>query len=290
MQRTIRVALGIALGGVGLAALSLLAAAASCDAQDCVPQISNDPVAGSYQRMTPLLSEGHCRPPPNELDLTTSVIDTDRSRLIDDRRAVPQSRLPGQSSPSLLGSVLGDGGGLRSMLSGLSDGLLTTQLGWQLTSDVSLAYRAGLNDASMAMLLGMDAAAHGLAQVIALLFREDENGPSARMAAVFTSAGLMCAHRQSLGIGLGECGGAIALAVASAGLGILTGEHDVGSALLGAAVGAVAGYLLPQIVLYGFGSRSLRRATDHRDDGISVTLSPSFSTSRGLGLRVQGTF
>lgn len=302
-----------------------------CSAQDdgrCAGAPVGDAVVGMIREATPLLRQASCQQAPiARTELTTQLSDVDRLRMLDDRR-LPQTA---SQRASLLASVVGSGGDDEGagidMAETLSNVLTVGVVSWQMVSDVSLHDRAMLTDATAWELLFADALAHAIAQGVAYSIREDgeqvcQDGdheceaaalrPSGRTAMAFTSASLMCLHRQMAGnVDLGECAGAMALAAGVGAMRLFTEEHDATDVLLGAGIGLVAGYLVPLGTLYVFGGRTPQTRMDgheHHDAdgdedphaetediprgdwGIRATIAPSFSSNRGIGLRLAGTF
>jgi hypothetical protein len=276
---------------------------------------AGEPMVGLFRSATPLLRDEGCARPVGRTELTLELSDTDRQELLDERRTPQAPQRPG-GVLSVLGGGNDEDGARREMTGMLSDVLGAGLLGWQVMSDVTLHDRAGLRDEAAVEILVTDALAHALAQGLVLGLREGSEAlaacppgepecqasalrPSGRAAMAFTSASLMCLHRQMAGVGMEECAGGLALASAVGVLQGLGGEHDVGDVLSSAAIGLVSGYLIPAAALYAFGRRAPGRTRDparrrERDEpgdwGIEASIAPSFSGQRGIGLTVQGTF
>jgi membrane-associated phospholipid phosphatase len=82
---------------------------------------------------------------------------------------------------------------------------------------------------------------------------------SGHTAVDFTAAGLMCAHHQHLPLYGGGapdvaiCLVGLAAATTQGALRMMTDDHYFSDVLIGAGVGAFSGYVLPQLLHYGFG-------------------------------------
>lgn len=110
---------------------------------------------------------------------------------------------------------------------------------------------------------------------------------SSHTAFAFTGAGLICAQHQSLPLygpgpwGAIICGAALGAATAVGALRIVADRHYFTDVMGGAAVGLAAGYLLPNLLHYGFGSG--------RAEGASARLIP-FGERGLVGLAYSRTF
>jgi membrane-associated phospholipid phosphatase len=100
---------------------------------------------------------------------------------------------------------------------------------------------------------------------------------SGHTAIAFTSAGLTCAHHQHLPLYGGgapdllACLSALSLASATGALRVMSDNHYATDVTLGMGVGLLAGYVMPSVLHYGFGSGPPR----------STTLLPTFRTGSG---------
>lgn len=244
-------------------------------AQDCPrPDSTGNMVVDGYQSWT----SGNCYREPNRTTETVQRADTNRMATFDADRNPHAGEEPG-----MLDS------GVRGLLDGASYSMLGGVLAMQ-TLD-PMRYRTEV----AVRLIAIDAMAHGIAQGFTSMVGGDSQDGidgSNRAALAFTSAGLTCFHRQVAGGNVAECLGAVGLAVAAGGLSVLTGQGDAIDVLIGAGIGLVAGYALP---LLAWEIVKVPIADPNPDDQIagddfSIAIAPSFSSQRGLGIRITGTF
>jgi len=111
---------------------------------------------------------------------------------------------------------------------------------------------------------------------------------SGHTSAVFTSAGLTCAHHQHLPLygggaaDVAACGAAVAVALTTATFRVMADEHYTSDVLVGSVIGLAAGYGLPTLLHYRGGSSG---AKEPRAGTLAVSGGPT-----PLGLSLCGTF
>jgi membrane-associated phospholipid phosphatase len=112
---------------------------------------------------------------------------------------------------------------------------------------------------------------------------------SGHTAMAFTGAGLMCAHHQHLAL-YGDraadvlaCSVGIAGAVVVGGSRVVADRHYLSDAVAGALVGFGSGYLLPELLHYGFDRNPISLRTQH----VMATVIPLFSPT-SIGWAVVG--
>lgn len=192
----------------------------------------------------------------------------------------------------------------------LANALSIGVFGAQVIFDATLPFRRDRDDDAWWRVLLVDAMAHALAQSMtavlgelterhhegqASALDEDDDGdallaPGARATLTFTSASLMCLHGSMNGDSPAACLTGVAAASVAGVMWGLDDEQRWSDVLTSAGIGILAGYVIPWMTFYGFGqSNPLAPSAVEDDDGIEVWVSPSFST-RGAGLRLQGTF
>jgi membrane-associated phospholipid phosphatase len=126
---------------------------------------------------------------------------------------------------------------------------------------------------------------------------------SGHTAVNLTAAGLVCAHHQHLPLygggapDIAICVVAGAAAVAQGALRMMTDDHYSTDVLVGASVGVFSGYVLPQLLHYGFGSGKPESATSlwptftSEASGVPITaiLTPQLAANYA-GLELTGQY
>jgi membrane-associated phospholipid phosphatase len=122
---------------------------------------------------------------------------------------------------------------------------------------------------------------------------------SGHSSMTFTSAGLMCAHHQALGIYGNKyadgaaCVAALGMATATGFMRIAADKHYASDVFAGAAIGLASGYLIPKLLHYGGfgGTPDLSRDTVAKKPNKSVIWSAAPAPTRGGAmLSVTGVF
>ena len=114
---------------------------------------------------------------------------------------------------------------------------------------------------------------------------------SGHTGSAFTGAALVCAHHENLPLYGGEgmdraaCGIALTAAATVGGLRVVADRHHLSDVVVGAAVGILAGYLVPNLINYDFGASSDRGSAD----GTQGTVAPMASQNL-IGMQYLGMF
>jgi membrane-associated phospholipid phosphatase len=118
-----------------------------------------------------------------------------------------------------------------------------------------------------------------------------------------TAAGLICAHHQHLPLygggwpDIAVCGVAAAAALTQGALRIMTDDHYASDVLVGLGVGTFSGYVLPNLLHYGFGKVAEKKAgtwlpiftAGPRDAPLVAVLAPDFD-AHYAGLNLVGAY